>query len=180
MCTLWAWGLWGIWRSSLRLRTCGLVHLWGLTVGRSTFHRGVQVDVLGHSTQRLTNQKIVKEEIYSRCVYIFERWIGIIHRGPDGGVKAEVLCAGSLILILPVDLHVVFLAFFWGAGLVVAFFLPTRVFKELALALVEGSLVGSSPGGRAKTGMARIRMSPSKPRMREIKLSKPSIQTKET
>jgi hypothetical protein len=42
---------------SLSQRTRGLVHLWGLTVGQSSLHRRVRVDVLGHSTQRLTNKK---------------------------------------------------------------------------------------------------------------------------
>jgi hypothetical protein len=86
----------------------------------------------------------------------------------------------SLILILPADLPVVFLALFWWVGLVVAFCLPTWVFKELALAPTTGSLVGSSPGGRAKIGMAGIGMSPLKPGMGEIKLFKACIQTKET
>jgi hypothetical protein len=52
----------------------------------------------------------------------------------------------------------VFLAFFKGVGLAVAFRLPARVIKVLALTPVEGSLVDSSPGGRPKTRMAGIRI----------------------
>jgi hypothetical protein len=52
--------------------------------------------------------------------------------------------------------------------------------SRLALALVEGSLVDSSSGGRAKTRMARIRVSPSKPGTGKMKLSKVYIQTKDT
>jgi hypothetical protein len=55
-----------------------------------------------------------------------------------------------------------------------------RVFKALALTLAEGSLVDSSPGDWPETGMAGIRMSPSKPGMGEMKLSKACIQTRET
>jgi hypothetical protein len=42
----------------------------------------------------------------------FDRWIEIFYRGPDGRVKAGALGAGSLILILPEDFPVAFLAFF--------------------------------------------------------------------
>jgi hypothetical protein len=62
--------------------------------------------------------------------------------------------------------------------LAVAFCLPPLAFKELTLAPAEGSLVGSSPGGLVETRMTRIEMSPSKPGMGEIKLSKAYIQTK--
>jgi hypothetical protein len=48
-----------------------------------------------------------------------------------------------------------------------------------ALAPTEGSLIDSSLGGQAKTGMAKIRISPSKRGTREMKLSKACIQTKE-
>jgi hypothetical protein len=58
-----------------------------------------------------------------------------------------------------------------------AFQLLGRVFEALALALMEGSLVGSSLGGRAETRMTGIGMSPPKPGMREINLSKAYIQT---
>jgi hypothetical protein len=61
-----------------------------------------------------------------------------------------------------------------------AFRLPARVFRALALALAEGSPVDLSPGGQAKTGIAGIRISPSKPGMGEMKLSNACIQTKET
>jgi hypothetical protein len=85
-----------------------------------------------------------------------------------------------LILILLEDLPMVFLFFFFGVRLVVAFHLPSRVFEALALAPAEGSLAGSSPGGWAETGMARIGILPSKPGTGEIKLSRSCIQTKET
>jgi hypothetical protein len=60
-----------------------------------------------------------------------------------------------------------------------AFQLLGRVFEALALALalMEGLLVGSSLGGRAETRMTGIGMSPPKPGMREINLSKAYIQT---
>jgi hypothetical protein len=58
-----------------------------------------------------------------------------------------------------------------------AFQLLGRVFEALALALMDGSLVGSSLGGRAETRMTGIGMSPPKPGMREINLSKAYIQT---
>jgi hypothetical protein len=112
-------------------------------------------------------------------MYLFDRWIGIFYRGPDGGVEAGALGVGSLILILPEDFPMTFLAFFRGVRLVVAFHLPARVFEALALAPVDGSLTDSSLGGQVKTGMAGIRMSPPKPVMGEIKLSKAYIQTKE-
>jgi hypothetical protein len=96
-------------------------------------------------------------------VYLFEHWIGIFCRGPDGGVKDEVLGAGSFILIPPVDLPMVFLAFFWGVGLAVAFYLIARVFRALASALAEGLIINSSPRGQAKTRIAGTEISPSKP-----------------
>jgi hypothetical protein len=69
---------------------------------------------------------------------------------------------------------------FWcRVRLVAAFRLPTRVIEPLALAPAEGSLVGSSPGDWAETGIAGIGMPPSKPRTGEMKLSKACIQTKE-
>jgi hypothetical protein len=81
--------------------------------------------------------------------------------------------------ILPADLPVVFLAFFWGVGFLAAFQLPTWVFEALALAPAEGSLVGSLPGERAKTRTAEIGMSSSKLGTGDIKLSKACIQIKE-
>jgi hypothetical protein len=60
--------------------------------------------------------------------------------------------------------------------LAAAFHLLAQVFEALALAPVDESLVGSSLGGQAKTGTARIRMSPSKSGIGEIKLSKTCIQ----
>jgi hypothetical protein len=44
---------------------------------------------------------------------------------------------------------------------------------------VAGSLVDSSPGGQAETGMARIEIPPLKLGMGEMKLSNACIQTKE-
>jgi hypothetical protein len=60
-----------------QLEESGLVHLRGLATSRSTLHRGVWVDVQGHSAQRLMHQKIVKEEMNSWLAYLFECWIGI-------------------------------------------------------------------------------------------------------
>jgi hypothetical protein len=88
------------------------------------------------------------------------------------------LSAGSLILILLVDLTVVFLAFFYGVRVAVAFHFPTRVIDAPALARADGSLANSPLGDQAETGIARIRMSPSNPGMREIKLSRAYIQTR--
>jgi hypothetical protein len=59
----------------------------------------------------------------------------------------------------------------------VAFRLPARVLRALALTPAEESLVDSSPGGWAKIGMAGFGMSPSKPGMGEMKLSKACIHT---
>jgi hypothetical protein len=61
--------------------------------------------------------------------------------------------------------------------LAIAFCLLAQVFEALALAPVEGSLADLSPGGRAKTRMARIRTSTLKSGMGEIKMSKAYIQT---
>jgi hypothetical protein len=122
-------------------------------------------------------KKIVKEEMYSWWMYLLEHWIRIFYQGPDGGVKVGAVGAGSLILIPPADLPMVFLACFCGVRLAIFFFLPAWVFK--ALALVEGSLVDSSLGGQAKTRMVGIGMSPSKPGMGEMKLSNACIQIKE-
>jgi hypothetical protein len=47
------------------------------------------------------------------------------------------------------------------------------------LALVEGSLSTLPPGDWAETRIVGIRMSPSKPRLGEMKLSKACIQTTE-
>jgi hypothetical protein len=85
-----------------------------------------------------------------------------------------------LILISPKDFPAAFLAFFWGVGLVVAFHLPGRVLDVPALALVEGLLLALPPIGWAETGMVGIGMSPSKPGMGEMKLSKDCILTIET
>jgi hypothetical protein len=89
------------------------------------------------------------------------------------------LGVGSLILIPLEDFPAAFLAFFWGVGLAVAFCLPTWVLEASTLAPVDGSLVDSPLGDRAKTRMARIRMSPSNPEIGEIKLTKACIQTNE-
>jgi hypothetical protein len=56
----------------------------------------------------------------------------------------------------------VFLAFLEGVGLADTFRLSARDFKVLALAPAEGSLIDSSPGGRAKIEMVGIGISPSK------------------
>jgi hypothetical protein len=73
----------------------------------------------------------------------------------------------------------VFPAFFGGFGLKVTFYMPAQVFKMLALAPMEGSLIDSSPGGRAEIGIAEIGISPLKLGTEEMKLSKTCIQTKE-
>jgi hypothetical protein len=87
------------------------------------------------------------------------------------------LGVASLILIPSADFPVAFLAFFEGVELAVAFHLPAQALRALAPALTEGSLIDSSSGGRAETGMVGIEMSPSKPGMGEMKLSKACIQT---
>jgi hypothetical protein len=107
---------------------------------------------------------------------MFDRWIGILCRGLDGGVGAGALGAGPLILIPLEGFPMAFLAFFWGVELAVAFRIPAGVFKALVLALAEVSLIDSSPGYWVKTVMVVIGMSPSKSGMEEIKLSKACIQ----
>jgi hypothetical protein len=86
------------------------------------------------------------------------------------------LGAGSLFFISPAD----FLWLSWllsgswvGSGLPLA----SSSLGGLAPTPMEGSFVDSSPGGRAKTGMTGIGMSPSKLGMGEMKLSKSRVQT---
>jgi hypothetical protein len=67
-------------------------------------------------------------------------------------------------------------AFFDKDRLALAFRLPARVLGMLALALVEGSLSASPPRGWAGTGTVGIGMSPSKPGMGQMKLSKARVQ----
>jgi hypothetical protein len=55
---------------------------------------------------------VIKKNIYSSQEYLLDRWIGIPFRGPDGGVEADVLGMGSLILIPLEDFPIAFLAFF--------------------------------------------------------------------
>jgi hypothetical protein len=55
------------------------------------------------------------------------------------------LDAGSLILISPPDLLMVFLGFFDGGGVVVALCLPAREMEDLAPGLEDESSVDSSP-----------------------------------
>jgi hypothetical protein len=69
------------------------------------------------------------------------------------------------------------LVFFDGVRLAVAFHLPARVLTTPTLALVEGSLSASPPGGWVDIGTARIGISPSKPAMGAMKLSKACVQT---
>jgi hypothetical protein len=113
-------------------------------------------------------------------VYLLNRRIGIHFWGPDGRVRAGVMGAGSLILIPPEDFPITFLVFFWGVRLAVAFCLPSQVLDVPALAPAEGSLSASPLEGWAKTRMAGIGISPSKPRMGEIKLCRAYIQTIKT
>jgi hypothetical protein len=96
------------------------------------------------------------------------------------GVEADALDIGSLILIPLEDFSIVFLDFFWGIGLAVAFRLLAQVFDVPTLASLEGLLIASPPGGRAKMGRARIRMSPSMLGIGEMKLSKSCIRTIKT
>jgi hypothetical protein len=92
--------------------------------------------------------------------------------GPLGGVGVEdILGAGSLILTLPALLPTTFLNFFGGGGAAVAFRLLAWALDDLALGLVDESLVDSVLRARAKIGMAGITLSPLKPGMVEAKLS---------
>jgi hypothetical protein len=117
--------------------------------------------------------QIIRIKTYSRQVYLLDQWIGIPFRGPDRGVKEDALGIGLLILIPLEHFPVVFLAFFWGVGLAVAFCLLARVFD--ALVSVEGLSMALSPGGWAVMGIAGIGMSPSKLGIGEMKLSKSCI-----
>jgi hypothetical protein len=56
--------------------------------------------------------------------------------------------------------------------------LKAQVHEALALDPAEGPWEDSIPGSRAETGMAGIGISPSNPRVGEIKLSKSYIQPK--
>jgi hypothetical protein len=64
-------------------------------MSQATLHRGSRITKW--SRRKNTHNK-----------YTFDRWIGILCRGPDGGVEAGALGAGSLILIPLEDLPVVF------------------------------------------------------------------------
>jgi hypothetical protein len=86
------------------------------------------------------------------------------------------LGAGSLILILLVDLPVVFLAFFGGVGITGVSCFPTRV-DAPALAPAVGSLADSSLRDQTETGITGIGISPSKSGMGEIKVLRACIQT---
>jgi membrane protein implicated in regulation of membrane protease activity len=79
---------------------------------------------------------------------------------------------GSLILILPVDLPTVLLTFFGGAGAVVALCLLARVLEDPALEPTVESSANSPLGDRDEIGMAGIMISPSKPGIGKMKLSK--------
>jgi hypothetical protein len=59
-----------------------------------------------------------------------------------------------------------------------AFRLLARVREGPALDPIEGPWEDSTPGSRAETGMAGIRISLSNPGMDEVKLSKSCIQVK--
>jgi hypothetical protein len=82
---------------------------------------------------------------------------------------------GSLILIPPVDLPVVVLAFFGGGGGAAALRLPSQVLEDPALGLAVESSADSPLGVRAEIGMAGIGMSPSNPVIGEMKLSRAYI-----
>jgi hypothetical protein len=79
----------------------------------------------------------------------------------------------SLILIPLDDFPMTFLAFFWGVRLAATFHLSVRVFKALALALADGSLVELPLVDRVKIGMVGIRMSPSNPRIGDKSYPRP-------
>jgi hypothetical protein len=132
-------GLRRLWSGLLSLRTHGFVRLWGLTAYWDTLCRWDRVDILRYSAQRFTIYQITRIKTYSRQVYLFDQWIEIPFRGPNGGVEVDALGTCSLILIPLKDFPVVFLAFFWGVRLVVAFHLLARVFDTPTLAPMEGS-----------------------------------------
>jgi hypothetical protein len=94
-------------------------------------------------------------------------------RGAFGGVGAvEDLGTGSLILMPPGFLPTTFLAFFWRGGVAEDLHFPTRVLNDTTLAPVVESPSDSPLGDWVKIRITRISMSPSKPGMREMKLSK--------
>jgi hypothetical protein len=103
-------------RSCIRNVNSGIIHLWGLAADRRTFCRRIGVDVLGHSAQGFTGHKVINDEKYSWRAYLFDRWIGILCRGPDGGVKVGTLGIGSFILILPLHIPAAFLVFSKESG----------------------------------------------------------------
>jgi hypothetical protein len=86
------------------------------------------------------------------------------------------LVAGYLILIPLVDLPMAPLVFFEGGGVVAALHLPARVLEDPTPGPAVESSADSPLGVRTEIGMARIRISPSKSRMGEIKLSKACTQ----
>jgi hypothetical protein len=93
--------------------------------------------------------------------------------GPLGGVGVEDgLGVGSLILTPLVFLPTTFLSFFGGGRAAATFRLLARVLDDLALGLAKESSVELVLGARSKIGMAKIELSPLKPRIVEAKLSK--------
>jgi hypothetical protein len=56
------------------------------------------------------------------------------------------------------------------------FLLSPRVLEALTLDPMEGSLEDSAFGSRVEIGMVEIRISPSNPRIGEMKLSKSCVQ----
>jgi hypothetical protein len=82
------------------------------------------------------------------------------------------LDAGSLILILPVNLPMTFSIFFGGGEAVVALRLVARVLEDLALGHVVESSADSPLGVREEIEMGEIGISPLKLGIGEMKLSK--------
>jgi hypothetical protein len=89
---------------------------------------------------------------------------------------AEGLSVGSLILAPLGFFPMTFLAFFLERWLVVALCFPSRVLDDLALAPSIESPTDSPLRDRVETGIVGMSMSPSKPGIGEMKLSKTCIQ----
>jgi hypothetical protein len=62
LCAVWAHGFQRFLCSLLCARSRGLGHLRGLTTQRGTLGRRIRVNILGHSAQRFTNYKLIRNE----------------------------------------------------------------------------------------------------------------------
>jgi hypothetical protein len=159
-------------------RTWGLVSRAGSLSIRTPFEeesRLMSWGILHRSSSIIEVLKTLQQGML-RQTYLLEWWIGIPFRIPAGGVEADIVGMGSLILILPGDLPFDFLAFFWGVGVMEALRFFVRVLDASALDMVARFSRTLPLEERAEIGMVGMRRSPTKLGTCEMKLSKVCIQ----